>query len=173
MPIRVVTEAPFVGANRYTEVPFWDDLNKKADVGWVNQLDGRLNGKADINFIDRVDERCGSIERSLGGKVDKKAAAEADSAVKIQKLKRANGTNILNNSPSRRRGVSRALEAEHGRFGLILEAFRKETGAASELPERIQQAVENHRREMAALLKSFTKVLEQKAVNIAASIKPA
>jgi chromosome segregation ATPase len=166
MPKRVVIKAPFVGENEYAEVPDWDDLGKKADRSQLDDVQARLNGKAEIAAFDRLGGQCREIAQSLGEKVDKKAAevAVAQLVSEIEKGKWHDHFKQFVESQTRR--FESALEVQHGRFDHQLEAFRKETGVASELPARIQQAVENHRQEMAGLLESFTKALDQKAREI-------
>jgi chromosome segregation ATPase len=166
MSIRVVIKAHPFREDETAEVPSLADLDKKADRSRLDDDEAILNGKAETTAVDRLDDQCRKIELSLKEKADKKEVAEAVAQLisEIEKGKWRDHFKEFVELQTRR--FESALKAQHDRFDLQLEAFRKEAGAASELPERIQQAMENHRQEMAALLNSFTKVLDQKAREI-------
>jgi chromosome segregation ATPase len=168
MPIQVVTKSPNfgVGSDEKAWVPSLDDLNKKADVSWVE-------AKADASWvanhqreIEELWRKGGEIQQRLKEKVDKTHVEEAFENLTAE-LKNGKWNEPFKGFvESQTHNFLRALEAEHRRFDAQLEALQKEVKAGQELPERLQRVAVAHKEEVATLLQSFTESLTQKASEI-------
>ncbi len=160
MPIKVVAKSPNfgIGPDETVEVPYWDDLGKKADCGWVGDIDMKLGGKAQIAELDAL--RKEGITR-----FDEFDAKLIDAFAKLRAT--IDGDNW--HAPfkalveSQTRIFVRSLNTQYGLFDAQLEALKKEVRAGQELPERLQRVAEKHKDEVAALLQSFIETLTQKA----------
>jgi hypothetical protein len=168
MPIQVVTKSPNfgVGSDEKAWVPSLDDLNKKADVSWVE-------AKADASWvanhqreIEELWRKGGEIQQRLKEKADRKQVDEAFVAF-IAEIEKGNWHKPFKEFvESQTRIFVGALNAQYGPFDAHLEALKKEVKVGQELPERLQRVAVTHKEEVATLLQSFTESLTQKASEI-------